>query len=140
MRRFQDWPTRMDAWIKAHAHDAHAYGSWDCALMAASHIDNITGTALFAEHAGQYEGEAAAAHYLVSIGVGGLEGLATRTLGEPLPSRKFAQRGDVVTFETELGTALGIVDLSGLKIACLNPSLQGFTRLPLAMATAVWRV
>ncbi|MEZ0263021.1 MAG: hypothetical protein ACAH80_18595 [Alphaproteobacteria bacterium] len=140
MRRFQDWPTRMDAWMRAHAQDAHAYGSWDCALMAASHIDNLTGSQLFAQHAYQYEHEAAAAHYLITLGAGGLEGLATMVLGQPLPSPKFAQRGDVVTFDTDIGTALGIVDLTGLRIAALNPSKTGFIRLPLALATAAWRV
>lgn len=140
MRRFQDWQKRMDAWLKAHAQDAHAYGTWDCALMAASHIDTITGTALYDAHAGRYDHEAGAAHYLIELGVGGLDGLARQALGDEIPNRKLAQRGDVVTFETALGLALGVVDLSGTKFVALNPSMTGFIRLPLALATAAWRV
>lgn len=140
MRRLQDWPTRMDAWIAAHAADAHDYGIWDCALMAASHIDNLTGSSLFAEHYGQYSCAEESAGYLWTLGIDDLKDLAVLVLGEPLATPKMAQRGDVVVFATELGPALGIVDLSGRKILALNPSQTGFVRLPLAVADAAWRV
>lgn len=138
--RFQDWPTRMDLWIKSHGADQHAYGAWDCALMAASHIDNLTGSDLYAQHAGQYGDAPASTEYLLSLGFDGLAGLARDVLGAPLKAASMAQRGDVVIFQTGFGPALGIVDLTGMKILGLNPSNKGFVRLPMALADEAWRV
>ena len=140
MSRFQNWPSRMDVFLRAHAGTVFEWGVWDCALMAAAHIDNITGSEFYTDHAGKYHDADSAAAYLASLGVDGLDGLATQILGVSLANKKTAQRGDVVTFDTDLGPALGVVDLSGTKIMGLDPSEAGFIRLPRALATAAWRV
>jgi hypothetical protein len=140
MARFQNWPSRMDEFLRAHAVTEFAWGIWDCALMAAAHLDNITGSEHYVTRAGHYDSPDSAADYLTSLGVAGLDGLATQILGDRLVNKKMAQRGDIVTFDTTLGPALGVVDLSGMKIIGLDPSEAGFIRIPLALSTAAWRV
>jgi hypothetical protein len=139
-RRLQNWPTLMHCWLRDNAAQSFAWGRWDCALMAAKHVDCITGTWHQDIHGGKYDDADSAASYLASLGTDGLGGLATQILGAPLANKKMAQRGDVVTFKTTLGPALGIVDLSGMKIIGLDPKETGFIRLPLALSTSAWRV
>lgn len=140
MERFEDWPSRMDRWLREKSREEHVYGRWDCALMAASHIDNLTGAGLFSLHFMGYSDAEGASEYLAGLGVDGLAGLAESVLGPAMTNKKKAQRGDIVTFDTLLGPALGIIDLSGLKIVALDPSKIGFIRLPAALSTAAWRV
>ena len=140
MSRFQKWQRRLHQWLHAHARERHGYCIWDCALMSASHLDAITGSEHYVAYAGHYDSADGAADYLASLGVDGLAGLATQILGVPLANKKMAQRGDIVTFDTDLGPALGIVDLSGMKIIGLDPSEAGFIRLPRSLSTAAWRV
>jgi hypothetical protein len=130
----------MDGFLRAHAVAEFGWGVWDCALMAAAHVDNITGSEHYTAHANHYDSADSAAAYLASLGVDGLDGLATQILGDPLANKKMAQRGDIVTFDTDLGPALGVVDLSGMKIIGLDPSESGFIRIPLALSTSAWRV
>jgi hypothetical protein len=140
MRRFENWQTRMDQWVRFHRAQVHEYGIWDCALMAASHLDNVTGSELYVTHQGHYDSAETAAEYLASLGLDGLKGLASSILGSPLPNPKFRHRGDIALFDTRLGPALGVVALSGLHILGLNPDGPGFCAVPLAEASAIWRV
>lgn len=138
-RRLQNWPSLMDDWLREHAKADFAWGKWDCALMAASHIDNIAGSEFYAAHAGKYHDSESAADYLKTLGVPDVGALPAAMICGGFNPR-MAQRGDIVTFNTALGPGLGIVDLSGMKIAALSPSETGFIRLPLRLAVAAWRV
>ena len=143
MTRYQDWQSRMDRWRLAHASDKHVFGTWDCALMAASHVDNITGTSIFSAHAEHYDSADSSQTYLQSLGFADLGALATGMLGSPLAKPSFAQRADIVLFSTDIGPALGIIDLAGMSIIALDPKNPGFTppgRLPRGLATIAWRV
>ncbi len=140
MKRISNWRSHMDRWVIAHAADRHVYGRWDCALMAASHIDNLTGSSHFAAHVAKYNCAESASAYLASLGIGGLGTLADVTLGAPLKTPKLAHSGDIVLFETDLGPALGIIDLPGTHILGLDPSETGFIRHKRARADAAWRV
>ncbi len=130
----------MDGFLRAHADAAFVWGVWDCALMAAAHIDALTASELYVEHAGHYDSEAGAAGYLASLGFSGLGALAASVLGSSIDNVRFAQRGDVVSFDTDLGMALGLVSLCGTRIIGLNPSKPGFIRLPRDLAIDAWRV
>ncbi len=100
--------------------------------MAAAHIDNITGSELYAEHAGKYHDAESAAAYLASLGVDRRCRRPSCRHATPLGfNPRMAQRGDVVNFNTDLGPALGVVDLSGTKIIGSRSFGKGFYPLPL---------
>ncbi len=138
-RRLQNWPTLMNEFQAQAQEKQMIWGTWDCALMAAGHIDALTGSQIGAQHAGKYDSAETAAAYLATLGVEDLTGLATQILGPPLAATGKAQRGDIVTFKTrDEGTALGIM---GYAYFCaLDPSGKGLTRLSPTLITAAWRV
>ncbi len=140
MGRIQDWEIPMLKFFLEAQTKTMQWGSWDCALVSAAHIDNITGTEFYKTHAGKYHSRETAAAYLASIGADGLASLAAMTLGAPLDDVNMAEPGDIGVFDTREGPALGIIDLSGKKIAGINPFGPGFVRFPRSIATAVWRV
>jgi hypothetical protein len=140
IERAQDWQSRMNASLRSAAQRTMEWGVFDCALLSALHIDALCGTQLYDAHSGHYSDRDGANAYLAFIGCTDLPDLATQLLGAPIDYIRKGQRGDIACFPTDQGAALGIVDLSGLKIAGINPSAPGLVRIPLSMASAVWRV
>ncbi len=135
MRRFEDWPRRLDAAIEA-ARARHF--SWseghDCCLFAADVVLALTGRDFAESFRGRYSTRAEAVALLGARG--GLEAVVTSYLGQPLPTALLARRGDVVMVETPEGRALGVS--VGGKAACAGP--QGLTFVPMAGWLSGWRV
>lgn len=138
LRRFEDWPYRLEAFLEQAADRSFACGAFDCVLMACAAVEAMTGQDFGVPFRGQYDDAAGAQAIIDRDYEGALDRAVTQFLGAPLPGVKKAQRGDVVMFRTAEGPALGVVDMSGMRFAAIAPS--GLIRLPLRAALQAWRV
>lgn len=137
MTRLPDWPTRLAEHMASVKDLPFAWVSNDCCTFAAAAVIAITGTDLMAPLRGRYAGKPGAVRLIARAG--GLQALVSQYLGEPLPRHEMAGRGDVMLFpmaEPYGPHALGVC--VGAYVAAPGP--EGRVLLPLAAATAAWRV
>lgn len=120
MRRFQDWPERMQAFIEENRSRAFNWDGWHCALWSLAHVDAITGTSHYDTHRPFCHDEQSSLEYIE--GLGGIEAAVTQTFGPPLLTARKAQRGDLVMIQSTEGPALGVLDLSGRDVLILTPA------------------
>lgn len=132
MTRYLDWQSRMAAVVQARLHVPFAWGTNDCAMFAADVVQAITGTDLAAEYRG-YSTEGGAAKILKRSG--GLEGLATKALGEPCAALT-ARPGDVGLVVNAGRDCLGVCTGATWHV----PGEHGLLALPLSDAVKSWRV
>lgn len=130
--RVENWPELLAEEIKAARARPFSWGVHDCCAFAATVVAQMTGRDFMVDFP-DYQDEAGAEAIIQQHG--GVEGIATRCLGDPIPVLK-AQRGDVCSVDTEQGPALGICD--GLVVWCA--ALRGLSFVPLAKARMAWRV
>lgn len=136
MKRTQDWPERLTQFIEANAKRSFAYGTWDCALFAASACDVMTGDDPAREVRGAYTtADGALRTLLRHFGAWSVGGLADRLLGGRIPVA-LAQRGDIVLLNTERGDALGVC--IGAKSA--HPGPDGLMFKPIEESSMAWRL
>ena len=112
---------------------AFSWGGSDCCLFVCDGIEAMTGTDPGARWRGLYLSEKGARRVLRDNG--GVRGLASLILGEPIPP-PLAGRGDVVLIDTPDGEALALC--IGANIAA-----QGATGIefhPPSAAKAAWKV
>lgn len=132
MTRYPNWPERLADTIQAAYERPFVYGEWDCCLFAAHVVYQLTGID-FSETYRGYKSQAGASLMLHQNG--GVEGIATRHLGEPIPPL-MARRGDVVTAIVDRQESLGICDGPvGIFL-----TMTGITQIPLADCNNAWRV
>lgn len=93
MRR-ADWEARLIAFVEKNRSRPHAYGRWDCLLMAADAVKAVTGKDHGRGHRGKYRSAASSVRYLKSLGFKSPEAMLD-SLFEEKPAG-FAQRGDIV--------------------------------------------
>lgn len=132
MKRFADWPTRLNAYIEMRREWPFAWHTNDCSSFAAKAVEAITGQDVFAPWAAY--ADAASAIRLVQS-AGGVDRIADRVLGQRIGAA-FAQRGDVVLIETEARPSLAVC-LGGI---CAAPGLDKLEFLPMGGALCGWRV
>lgn len=133
MERLLDWPVRLADFIEARRERAFSWGGSDCCLFVCDGIEAMTGTDPGARWRGLYLSEKGARRVLRDNG--GVRGLASLILGEPIPPL-LAGRGDVVLIDTPDGEALALC--IGANIAA-----QGTTGIefhPPSAAKAAWKV
>lgn len=133
MPRFEEWPRRLNDAIEAARAQPFIWGQHDCCLFVAGCVDAMTGGNYAAEYKGKYATAEDAAALLESKG--GIEAIIGQTLKEV--AINFAQRGDVVLLDID-GSPLGIVDLSGMRIAAVGP--LGLKFVSIRMAQKAWKV
>ena len=133
LRRFEDWPRRLDAAIEAARERPFCWGENDCALFAADVVVALTGEDLAAYGRGQYD-SAETARRMINAG-GGLAVIATKALGEPIPVAQ-ARRGDVVLRCGDHGPSLGIC----LGARCAFTGIEGLVFLNLKECEQAWHV
>jgi hypothetical protein len=131
MNRVHDWQLRLEAFARERMARPFAWGSNDCALFAADCVRALTGETLCPELRG-YDGRGA---LRLQEEHGGLHGLASWALGEPIPTA-FARVGDVVLVRMGDGQALGICN-GGVVI---GPGPDGMAVVGMDAALAAWRV
>ena len=132
VKRFDDWPKRLSAYLRERQPMAFEWGTNDCMMFAARAVYALTGHDYFTEYAG-YSDEASAAEALKKHR--GVAGIITACLGQGSDKVLTARRGDVVLVKWPDFTA-GIVDDSGARIALV--SKEGLVRIPLSNAIRVW--
>lgn len=130
--RLENWPMGLSAWLDSCRSRAFAWGECDCILFVAKAIEAMSGVNLYDTHI-DYDDEAGARQTLKAHG--GLEAIISAHLGAPHTARRRARRGDVALMYLPEATA-GIVDDSGIKIACMGPS--GLRRMPLEYGRKFW--
>ncbi len=138
MRRFDDWTVRLDAYLSWMAEEAFSWGANDCVLFVRNCIREMTGEDLARGFHTRYNDRKSA---LRLLGKEGLEPIIERIAAEKklLEIRaRFAQRGDAVLVDTDLGPALAIVDLTGER--ALAPGPHGLTAWNLSLARRAWRI
>lgn len=140
LKRFSDWPLRLEAAIDDWGARAFAWGEADCAGFVCHVIQAMTGADLFAAVRAAYRDGATAVLAIRRVtGRDGdltVEDAATHHLGPPLPSPRFAQRGDVVSVQTAEGPALGIC----VGDQALLAAPTGLGAFPMADWSKAWRI
>lgn len=139
--RFEDWPQRLDDFLRAAQGRLFTWGEHDCALFAADAVLAITGEDHAAAFRGRYSTARGALRALKVYGQGTLEATVAARLGPVVINPRGLQRGDIAAFgdSGEFGCGLGVVDLSGRHFVALSP-VGGPGRMPLASAVCGWRV
>lgn len=130
LMRYEDWPERLDRFIEEHSKSPFEYGINDCCLFGAKAIETIVDIKIVEEVNKLHKGKNSRKN---------LANLVAKTLKtynfKEIPPLA-AQRGDIVLFETELGTTVGIS--VGGKITA--PGESGLEFFPLDVAKTAWRI
>lgn len=131
--RLPTWQTRFALLCMERQHRAFEWGAHDCCLWAADAVRALTGLDHAAGLRGSYATTAEAARRLAAVG--GVRGLATAALGEPV-APGFAAVGDVVLF-SQAGRELLAVCNGGSALAAGE---RGLEPVAMAGALAAWKV
>lgn len=133
--RVDNWPRALAELVASAEGRAFQWGSHDCGTFAAAAERALTGACRFDDALGNYRTARGAARKLGRLGFGSIEELVEDRLIEIGPN--WAQRGDVVIVDTELGPALGVVTGE----TAVSPAPEGgLARYPVAAARRAFRV
>lgn len=133
MKRFEDWPRRLDAAIEAARGRPFSWGRHDCVLFATAVAADLTGTDHAERYRGTYRNARGAARILLRNG--GLAALVTRYFGDPVMAPE-AKRGDLLLACRETGMAIGVC--VGRLGAFAGP--KGLSFLPLKECDQAWHI
>ena len=130
------WQQRMHEQLEAVRKHPFVWGQHDCAFFAAQVIDRMCGTTLFAQlRIDLGWRDAASAARMVAAAEGGMTGLVSGYLGEPVP-RNLCREGDVMEVEIGGRRSLGIHE----GHAVVAVSEEGRAIVPLQHAVHGWRL
>lgn len=127
--KLPDWQTRFEAFIASRQSTPFTWGSNDCGTFAADCVQALTGKEFGAGIRG-YQTAQEAAEQLDRHG--GVVGIATDALGQPLPASQ-AQVGDVVLAQSRGQDMLAICN----GTTALAPGARGLVSVP--FDTICWR-
>jgi len=133
MNRRLDWQIRFEAFIASRRRVPFVWGANDCALFAADCVHAITGQDPAPPGLRSHRTEKQALRTLQRHG--GLQGIATRALGQPIPASQ-AGVGDVVLSKSGTRPMLSICNGSTV----FAPSAHGLVSLALDTSSICWRV
>lgn len=129
MKRREDWPERLSAYIASVMWRPFVWGSHDCATFAAGAVQAVTGESV---EIPKYGTAIEAARLTDEFNLGER---MTRLLGEPI-APAMAQRGDVLLFKLESGLTCGVMTDVGI----VAPGADHLLTVPLTAAIAAWKV
>ncbi len=132
--RIDSWPSRLAATVADAEHRAFAWGIHDCGAFAAACEKAVTGETQFGDVLGNYKTALGAARRLKRAGFDNIEALVSARLPE-VPVN-FAQRGDFVVSDSDLGPVIGVC----LGDVFVSPGDEGLIRHGRAFARRAWRV
>jgi len=134
--RFDDWPQRMEAAIRARRDLPLDWGVHDCATFASDVIQAMTGEDFFAPFRGRYTTALGAVRAIRRAGFDTLADFAAANA--PAVPVAFARRGDLLFYPTGAGGigSLAIVE-SNIAYAA---GVTRLDRLPAADAVAAYRI
>lgn len=131
--RHEDWPRRLQAFVRARRRMPFAWGSNDCSTLAADWVLEATGTdPLYGMRGGWSDARQAMARIAE---MGGLRQAATDLLG-PEIAPSLAQRGDVVLIVVGDRETLAVC----VGEHALGAADAGALLAPMSDAIAAWRV
>lgn len=142
MKRFEDWPSRLAAFVDESKTKPFAYGTWDCCIAVCDAIQVMTGKDPGALFRGQYSTALGATREMLEISGGGVERTAVviaASFDMPEIPVLRAGRGDVVLVPVDEGDALGFVYLTGVSIA-VAAQPKGLLYVPLCFGRRAWKV
>lgn len=131
MTRLHHWQTAYAAFMAERLAMPFAWGTNDCAIFAADCVLAITGVDVALPELRGHTTELQAARVLKAHG--GVVGIATSALGEPVSS-VFANVGDVVLCSADGRDMLAMCNGS----TAMAPGPRGL--VPVAMGAQCWRV
>lgn len=137
LKRREDWPRRLHAFLRERRAQPYVYGSNDCfwfshaAVMAMTDSDILPGVA-------PPMSRLAAARFLLARGYGDVEGLMTALVGPPRDSPKLMGRGDIVSFVNGESDQPHLAIVTGSSAA--TPGRDGILWVPRMMWRRGWRV
>ena|ERR1700676_90005 len=143
LKRFDDWPTRLHAFIESRKEYAFSWGSQDCCLFASDCILEMTGEDLVRQYRNRYHDARGAASMLENFSdkpmtVGSLAAEILKANGIEEVPISFAQRGDLVLVLQDDRESLGVVSLAGDTLWA--PGEFGLVEHPLSSAIKAWRI
>lgn len=133
MKKLHDWQIRFEAFLCERMGTPFSWGQNDCATFAADCVMAITGIDPAPKGLRKHTTALQASRQLARHG--GLSGIATTALGEPVPVSQ-AQVGDVVLVSMAGREALAICNGS----TAFGPSAAGLVSVGMDTALMCWRV
>lgn len=143
MKRKDTWPEALHDFIESRKATPFTWGVNDCCLFVADAIEAMTGDDPASEFRGRYADEAGALEAIKTVCGGentadAITYVAKQNEWEPLQTVLLAQRGDLVTIDTGVGIAAGVVHLNGRE--ALFVSTDGLHKISLRKCKQAWRV
>ena len=144
LRRYEDWPKRLDAFLKKAASLSFVWGVSDCCLVVADGVLEIAGYDIAAWFRGRYDDAPGALRRLREFGGGALPETMARIASEATMEEvgaRYAQAGDIVLLPAAPDyEAFG--GLLGLSIGQRSMAMgsAGIVLLPTLDALTAWRV
>lgn len=133
MKKLHDWQIRYEAFLLERTNVPFVWGANDCATFAADCVMAITGIDPAPKGLRKHTTALQASRVLKRHG--GLSGIATAALGEPVPVSQ-AQVGDVLLVPMQGREALAICN----GATAFGPSAYGLTSVDVGTALKCWRV
>ena len=141
VRRFEDWPSRLDSFLESRRATPFSYGSHDCCLFAADAVLAITGVDPAASFRNRYKSAFGAMRRMREVCADATVWATARDvfgdLHLPEIDPLFAQRGDVVLVSHSAGESLAVIAPDGWPVA---PDDIGWKRSDRAYALTAWRI
>jgi hypothetical protein len=141
LRRLDGWPGLLESFIHSRRYAPFQWGKNDCVLFSCDAALVMTGEDLARGFRDTYDtarGAVKTMHLLGASSVGELADIFAARLGLRVLPATFAQRGDVVLLNRELGESLGIVALSGIDVWA--PAEEGLAEIPIREGLRAWRI
>ncbi len=139
VERRPDWEFRLARALAAYRTEPFSWGRHDCCMAAANVVLEMTGSDLAWRFRGKYDSAMGAfrtiSHFgglnLLAHGIAWERGLAECDV-------RSARRGDVVLWEPDAGTTLGVVGMDGLR--AWFPGVAGPVLVPVLDCAVAWRI
>jgi len=141
MKRYDYWEGMLDGFFESRREAKFEWGRNDCVLFACDAVLVMTGEDLARGFRDSYNTARGAFKAMASLGaadVGELADIFAARLGLRILPPSFAQRGDVMLLDRELGESLGIVALNGVDV--LAPGEERISDVPLSAGLRAWRI
>lgn len=139
LKRFDDWPERLDIFIKQRMKMKFKWGGNDCCTFTADAIIAMTGKDIASSFRMKYNSRSGAARFILQYGsLFGLACSVAKDFNLKIMSGKRASRGDMVYIRSERD-ALGVMNLSGDGAWFVTESI-GLSVAPVNLCIASWRI
>lgn len=103
--RVEGWEEPWTEFISKYPQGPINWGEDDCMLLAGANVELLTGEDFWTDHRGKYSSEFGSAKYLKSLGYSDAAAMIDSYL-DRIPVA-FAQRGDLVCYQGQIGICLG---------------------------------